>query len=88
MSQVNASREKSARNAAAVRYLRHVKDDRKVTNEQIAERSGINFEMVKRLMLNKADFTMDTFLSIAEALGVDDSEALAALSEIVRKKDI
>ena len=84
------SREKSARNAAAVSYLRGVKaaNLHKITYEQIAERSGINYETVKRLMRNQADFTMDTFLSIAEALGVDDAKALVALSEIVRKKDI
>lgn len=84
------SREKSARNAVAVSYLRGVKGEKldKITYEQIAERSGIHYEMVKRLMRNQAEFTMDSFLSIAEALGVDGADALAAFAEIVRKKDI
>lgn len=88
--QVATSREKSARNAAAVSYLRSVKAGNldKITNEQIAERSGINYETVKRLMRNKANLTLDEFLDIADALGVDNTTALTSLAEITRKLNI
>lgn len=82
--------EKSARNALATSYLRSVKAARLdgIGYKEIAEASGINYDRVKQLMRNRSEFTMDQFLAIANALGVDDAEALRALSEIVRKESI
>lgn len=75
------------RNAAAASYLRGVQASslHKITYEQIADRTGITFDTMKRLMTNRSNFTVDQFLSIAEALGVDDATALRALADIVRK---
>lgn len=83
-------REKSARNSAAASYLQTVRiaPRPKVTYGQIAERTGIPIYTVKRLMTNSSEFTIDQFLTIAEALGVDDATALDALAKIVKDQGI
>jgi transcriptional regulator with XRE-family HTH domain len=80
-----ATREKSPRNGAATQYLRTLKAPQiGLTYEDIAERSGVPLDTVKRLMTNRADFTVDTFLALANALGATDEEAFTALAEISR----
>ena len=68
----------SARNKAAVDYLREVKTNLqpRVTNEQIAEQTGIKLDQVKRLLTNKATFSIDEFVAIAVALNLDPVVAL------------
>ena len=76
----------SARNEAAANYLRGVKASKspRVTNEMVADATGIDLEQVKRLLTNRAMFQMDDFSSIAEALGLDPADALrGAYSQIV-----
>lgn len=79
--------EKSARNALATSYLRSVKAARLdgIGYREISAASGINFDRLKQLMRNMSEWSMDDFLATANALGVDDAEALRALSEIVEK---
>lgn len=82
-----ATRTKSERNAAATQYLRTLKAKNiHLTNEVIAERSGVKLDTVKRLMTNRSEFTIDTFLALANALGATDAEAFAALAEISRNQ--
>lgn len=79
------TRDKSARNGAAASYLRGVKASRleKITYEDISEKTGITVDTLKRLMRNRSEFKVEDFLSIANALGVSDAEALRALAEVV-----
>ena len=82
-------REKSERNGAAVNYLQSVRIKRpKVTYAQISERTGIHLDTVKRLMTNSAEFSIDQFLSIAEALGEDNATALNSLAKIVKDQGL
>lgn len=84
-----ATRDKSARNGQVASYLRSIKaaDLSAPSYPQIAATTGIDVETVKRLMTNKADFTADRFLLIANALGVSDAEAYMALGKIVLEQD-
>jgi plasmid maintenance system antidote protein VapI len=79
---------KSERNDAAVRYLKslQVLQTEKVTYADLSQRTGIPENSIKNLLSNRADFTVDHFLSIANALGADDATAYRSLAEITLKK--
>ena len=81
-----STREKeSALNRACAEYLRKAKAVRRPrpSNASLGEATGLKADQVRRLLDNQATFTMDTFLSIAEALGINAMDALAgALTEV------
>lgn len=81
-----ATREKSARNDAAARYLSGLKATKRVTLPQLAEKTGINVETLKRQLRNRAVITLDDFAIIATSLGESEEDALVALSKVVAKK--
>lgn len=74
----NRTRE-SARNLAAVEYIRELKTNKRprMSEAKLAEATGINEHTVKRLLNNKADLTLDQFVSLVEALGGDPVKAVA-----------
>lgn len=82
--------EKSARNGLATSYLRSVKAARldAIGYAEIAESTGINIDRVKRLMRNMSEWSLDDFLRTANALGVDDADALRTFAEIIGKDGI
>lgn len=83
----NRTRE-SARNLAAVEYIRELKTNKKprMTEAKLAEATGINEHTVKRLLLNKSDMTLDQFVSLVEALGGDPVKAVSVALSKVRGK--
>ena len=79
------SREQSARKRVGADFLRAIQANThpRVTYRMIEERTGIDYETVKRLMTNKTTLTLDYFVDIAEALGADPAETLLAFKKVI-----
>lgn len=78
-----STRDKGARNGAAADYIRGLKAAQKLTTRELAEASGVPYEMLVRILGNRAAITLDHFADLANALGVSDEDSAAALRKIV-----
>lgn len=69
-------RERIARN------LRFFRGQRALSQENLADRAGIHRTHVGQLELGRRSVTLDTLVSLAQALGVDEFELLAEREDV------
>jgi transcriptional regulator with XRE-family HTH domain len=57
--------------------LREVRERKLVTQEELAEKTGISRATISRIEVNNADARISTVRKLAQALGVDAAELMA-----------
>lgn len=84
MAKKNQLREAIAANV--VKILREKRNQRGLSMNQVAERSGLSQSMISLVEHDLRNPTLDTLLRIADALEIDLSEVIKSASNTVRSE--
>ncbi|CAB3794654.1 helix-turn-helix domain-containing protein [Paraburkholderia fynbosensis] len=81
MAEKTTSRQASFRDRLA-RNLRFFRGQRGLSQENLADRAGIHRTHIGQLELGRRSVTLDTLVSLAQALGVDEFDLLAEREDV------